>query len=90
MLLNGQVEYNEVQFYFLLFLANSPNKSPIAYMFILVYFYPIQELLNESPDTLWACHYINDRDLHVVKLFRIMTYVSMQPLPLLLNDPSEL
>jgi hypothetical protein len=90
MLLNGQVEYGEVQFYFLLFSPNSPDESPTAYALVSMYSCPSQELLNESSDTLWACHYTGDGDLHIVELSRILACVSMQPLPPLPNDPPGL
>ena len=90
MLLNGQVEYGEVQFYFLLFSPNSPDKLPTAYALVSMYSCPIQELLNESSDTLWACHYTGNGDLCIVELSRILACVSIQPLPLLPNDPPRL
>lgn len=89
MTLNGQTEYGEVQFYFLWFaaLADSPcNESPTPYALVSVYSHPIQELLNESSNTLWACQYIGDGDLQVVELSRIVACVSMQSLPPLPND----
>ena len=69
MLLNGQIEYGEVQFYFLLFSTESPDAShahPTAYALVSVYTRPIQELLDESSNTLWACQYTGNGDLRVV------------------------
>lgn len=90
MLLNGQTEYGEVQFYFLSFATDSSNESPTAYALVSVYSRPIQELLNESSNTLWACQHTGDGDLRVVELSKIVACVSMQPLPLLPNDPPGL
>ena len=42
---------------------------------------PIQELLVESSNTLWACRYCGNNDLRVVDLSCITACVSMQPLP---------
>ena len=90
MLLNGQIEYGEVQFYFLLFTTDSPDESPSAHALVSVYSRPIQELLDESSDTLWACQYTGHGDLQVVELSTIVACVSIQPLPPLPNDPPGL
>ena len=90
MLLNGRIEYGEVQFYFLLFATDSPDESPTAHALVSVYSHPIQELLNESSNTLWACQYTGHGDLRVVELSNIVACVSMQPLPPLPNDPPGL
>jgi hypothetical protein len=91
MTLNGQTEYGEVQFYFLLFAADSPDDGPpTPYALVSVYSRPIQELLDESSNTLWACQYTGDGDLRVVELSKIVACVSMQPLPPLPNDPPGL
>jgi hypothetical protein len=90
MLLNGQIEYGEVQFYFVQFTTDSPDEVPTAHALVSVYSRPVQELLDESSDTLWACHYMGDEGLRVVELATILACVSMQPLPPLPNDPSGL
>ena len=90
MLLNGQIEYGEVQFYFLLFATDSPDESPTAYALVSMYSRPIPELLTESFNTLWACHYTGDGDLRAVEVSTILACVSMQPLPPLPNDPPGL
>ena len=90
MILNEQIEYGEVQFCFLLFSSDNPNNTPIAYALVSLYFRPIEELLNKSSSTLWACHYTGNRDLRVVEVSSILACVSMQPLPPLLNDPPGL
>ena len=90
MLLNGQVEYGEVQFYFLLFATDHPDALPTAYALASMYSRPIQELLNKSSNTLWACQYSGDEDLHIVDISKIVACVSMQPLPPLPNDPPRL
>jgi hypothetical protein len=92
MVLNGQSEYGEVQFYFLVFVTDSPSQdeTPTAYALVSVYSRPIQALLTESSNTLWACEYRGVRDLRVVPLSSIVACVSIQPLPPLPNDPPGL
>lgn len=88
--LNGEIEYSEVQFYFLLFTTDSPDETPTAHALVSVYSRPVQELLDQSSNTLWACQYTGDEDLRVVELSRIVACVSMQPLPPLPNNPPGL
>jgi hypothetical protein len=90
MVLNGQKEYGEVQFYFLVFATDHPDETPTAYTLVSVYSRPIQALLTESSNTLWACEYGGVRDLRVVPLSTILACVSMQKLPPLPNDPPGL
>jgi hypothetical protein len=99
LLLNGQVEYGEVQFYFLSFAIdsdfgsptpNDSNKTLVAYALVSVYSRPMDGLLNESSGTLWACQYTGNGDLQVVEVSKIVSCVSMQPLPPLPNDPPGL
>ena len=83
MLLNGQIEYGKVQFYFLKFMTNGPasSETTIACALISVYSCPVQALLIESLNTLWACQYMGVDNLQVIPLSSILTYVSIQPLP---------
>jgi hypothetical protein len=93
MLLNRQIEYGEVQFYFLLFATEGPDAShapPTAHALVSVYTRPIQDLLDESSNTLWACQYTGNGDLRVVDISTIVACVSMQPLPPFPNDPPGL
>jgi len=90
MILNGQREYAEVQFYFLMFATDSPDATPTAHALVSVYSRPIQALLTESSNTLWACEYRGVHDLRVVPLSTIIACVSIQPLPPLPNDPPGL
>jgi len=89
MLLNRQIEYGEVQFYFLQFMASSPDDSETttAHALVLVYLRPVQGLLVKSSNTLWACQYTGVDDLQVVPLSSIVACVSIQPLPPLPDDP---
>jgi hypothetical protein len=91
MILNGQIEYGEVQFYFLVFATASPDDSetPTAHALVSVYSRPIQALLTESSNTLWACEH-GGNDLRVVLLSTIIACISVQPLPPLPNDPPGL
>jgi hypothetical protein len=90
MVLNGQIEYGEVQFYFLRFATDSPDETPTAHALVSVYSRPAQALLIESSNTLWACQYAGVDDLQVVSLSSIVACVSMQPLPPLPDDPPGL
>ncbi|KAH9069676.1 hypothetical protein EDB83DRAFT_2221930, partial [Lactarius deliciosus] len=84
--LNGQIEYAEVQFYFLHFTTDNPDNVPLPYALVSVYSRPVQEILLESSYTLWACRYRGDNDLRVIDLSSIMACISMQPLPPLPTD----
>jgi hypothetical protein len=88
-ILNGQIEYAEVQFYFLHFTTDYVNETPLSYALVSVYSRPIPELLAESSNTLWACRYRGDSNLRVVDLSSIIACVSMQRLPLLPTDAQE-
>jgi hypothetical protein len=90
MVLNRQTEYGEVQFFFLLFATDNPDELPTARALVSLYSRPIQELLDESSNTLWACQYTGNGGLRVVDVSTIVACVSMQPLPLLPNDPPGL
>jgi hypothetical protein len=46
-----------------------------------MYSRPIQELVVESSNTLWACRYHGNDNLRLIDLSCIMACVSMQPLP---------
>jgi hypothetical protein len=90
MLLNGEIRYGEVQFYFLVFATDNPDETPTAHALVSVYSLPIQALLVESSNTLWACQYTGDEGLQVVELSSIVACISMQPLPPLPGDPPDL
>ena len=84
-----QIEYAEVWFYFLSFTSNDLDEAPLSYAMVSVYLHPVQSLLIESSNTLWACRYRGDEDLRVVDLSRIISCVSMQPLPPVPTDSGE-
>ena len=91
MVLDGQIEYGEVQFYFFQFTTNGPGPdseatSSTAHALVSVYSRPVQALLTESSDTLWACQYTGVDNLRVVPLSSIVACVSVQPLPPLHDD----
>ena len=97
MVLNGQIEYGEVQFYFLHFTTNSlepldesDSERPTPHALILVYSHPVQALLVKSSNTLWACQYTGVDDLRVIPLSSIIACVSIQPLPPSPDDPPGL
>ena len=92
MVLNGQIEYGEVQFYFLRPTTNSPGDSetPAPHALVSIYSRPVHALLVESSNTLWACQYTGVDDLRVVPISSIVACVSVQPLPPLPDDPPGL
>ena len=92
MVLDGQIEYGEVQFYFFQFTTNDPpgEETTTAHALVSVYTHPLQALLIESSNTLWACQYTGVDDLRVVPLSSIDACVSVQPLPPLPDDPPGL
>ncbi|KAH9051261.1 hypothetical protein EDB87DRAFT_1551082, partial [Lactarius vividus] len=53
--------------------------APHPYALVSVYSPPVQELLVESSNTLWACRYRGSEDLRVVDLSNITACVLMQP-----------
>jgi len=83
MVLDGQIEYGEVQFYFLQFTTNGPanSETTTTHALISVYSHPVQALLVESSNTLWACQYTGVDDLQVVPLSSIVACISVQCLP---------
>jgi len=94
MVLNGQIEYGEVQFYFRQFATHGLDdlEPPLsqatvtAHALVSVYTRPVQALLVESSNTLWACQYTGADDLQIVPLSSIVACVSVQPLPPLPDD----
>ena len=87
--LNGHVEYAEIQFYFLHFTSDDPDEAPLPHALVSVYSRPVQEILVDSSNTLWACRYRGDDNLQVVDVSSIMACVSMQPLPPAPGDSGE-
>ncbi len=85
--LNGQIEYAEVQFYFLHFTSDNTDDPPLPYALVSMYSRPVEDILVESSNTLWACRYRGDDGLQVVNLSSITACVSMQPLPPVPTDP---
>ena len=73
-----------------MFATDSSDETPTAHALVSIYSRPIQALLTESSNTLWACEYRGVHDLQVVPLSTIVACISVQPLPPLLNDPPGL
>lgn len=88
--MRDKIEYAEVQFYFLHFATHDPDETPVPYAVVSVYSRPVQSILDESCDTLWACRYTGTGGLRVIKLSCILACVSIQPLPPLTTDPEGL
>jgi hypothetical protein len=79
MILNGQIEYGKVQFYFLQFTTDGADnlEMAIAHALVSVYSCPDPALLTKSSNTLWACHYMGVDNLQVVPLSSVVAYVSV-------------
>ena len=98
MVLNGQIEYGEVQFYFCQFTTHGLDdlEPPLSqatmtvHALVLVYTHPVQALLVKSSNTLWACQYTGADDLRIVPLSSIIACILVQPLPPLSDDPPGL
>ena len=92
MIINKQIEYGEVQFYFLQFTTNGPagEETTTAHALVSIYSCPIHALLIESSNALWACKYTGVDDLRIVPVLSIVACVSVQPLPPLPGDPPGL
>ena len=89
-LLRDEIEYAKVQFYFLHFATHDADETPMPYAVVSVYSHPVQSILDESCNTLWACRYTGTGGLRVIKLSCILACVSIQPLPPLTTDPEGL
>jgi len=86
-LLDGVVRFAEVQYYVsVLDEENVPQHRALVSLYGL----PNAELLESSFHTLRACEYRGQNGLIVIPLLSIMSVVSMQPLPRLVNDPENL
>jgi len=86
-LLDGVIRFAEVQYY--VSVLNEEN-VPQHCALVSLYGLPNEELLEASFNTLRACEYKGQNDLQVIPLSSIITVVSMQPLPCLINDPENL
>jgi hypothetical protein len=84
------MEYAEVQFYFLCFAGDSDSDELVPRALVSVYSRPVQHLLDDSCQTLWACKYSGVDDLRVVETSKIQSVVSVQPLPPLPGEPDNL
>lgn len=88
MYIDRKTGFAEVQFYFQFF-NNERELEPRA--LVSVYSPPNEDMLQESFQTLWACHYSGNNCLRIVQLSEIISVVSMQPLPRRdENDPINL
>lgn len=67
-------------------MTNEADEVPRPYALVSLYSRPIQELLVESSNTLWACRYHGDDNLRLIDISCIMACVSMQQLPQLTGD----
>jgi hypothetical protein len=76
--LNGNTEFAEVQFYFM---QENINGELVCYALVSLYGPPDADLLEDSYHTLWACAYLGNESLIVIKAESIISVVSMQPLP---------
>ena len=62
----------------------------VPYALVSMYGPPDEDMLEESYNTLYACHYQGTSDLKIIKASSILSVISMQPLPKLPGDPENL
>ncbi|KAJ3876695.1 hypothetical protein F5051DRAFT_331349, partial [Lentinula edodes] len=87
---DGVKTYAEVQYYFLYALDPEQPDKLTAYALVSLYSDPLNDLLVESHNELWACFYQGDSSLCVINTQNILSTVSMQPLPQIPGDPEGL
>lgn len=85
--INNHYNYAEVQFYFLKEVEETGALE--SYAVISQYSEPNQNLLQDSYNTLWVCSYLGDGNLKVIPTTRIVSVISMQPLPKRPEDGPE-
>ena len=78
MILRGQTEFVEVQYFFKLTLE--PGR-PSAFAMVSVYSRPDADLLQQSSNALWSCKYRGKEELVVIDVKSIMSVVAMVPHP---------
>jgi hypothetical protein len=61
-----------------------------TFVLVSVYGPPDQQMLDDSFHTLWACHYLGNTNLKIIKLEEIISVVSMQPYNQNQGDPDNL
>ncbi|KAF9526301.1 hypothetical protein CPB83DRAFT_870512 [Crepidotus variabilis] len=97
LIIDGTVEYGEIQFYFLddgrpsstsgssssgqSVKSKDPNEDSTPLALVLLYKRPDAEILRESLETLWACKRGSNEDYCIVSITSIISVVSIQPLP---------
>ncbi len=88
-MLDTGVEYGEVQFYF--GLPDPDNiERLLCHALVSLYGPPDPQMFTDSFHTLRACQYHGENNLCIVDIPKILSVVSMQPLPRLPNDPENL
>ncbi|KAJ3812864.1 hypothetical protein F5876DRAFT_74456 [Lentinula aff. lateritia] len=87
---DGVKTYAEVQYYFLYALDPEQPDKLTAYALVSLYSDPLNDLLVESHNELWACFYRGNFGLRVINTQNILSTVSMQPLPQIPGDPEGL
>lgn len=85
--INNELKYAEVQFYFL---YQVRDDYVVPYALISLYRLPEPRLLDESSGALFACKYNREVALQIVDARKIVSVVSMQPLPAFSNEFSDL
>ncbi|KAJ3917339.1 hypothetical protein F5877DRAFT_91280 [Lentinula edodes] len=87
---DGVKTYAEVQYYFLYALDPEQPDKLTAYALVSLYSDPLNDLLVESHNELWACFYQGDSSLCVINTQNILSTVLMQPLPQIPGNPEGL
>ncbi|KAK7445775.1 hypothetical protein VKT23_014771 [Stygiomarasmius scandens] len=73
--IDDDFRFAEVQFYVY------DSISETAYAVLKMYSKPDQAILVESIGTLQACEYLGSKEVKVIEVKKIISVVSMQPLP---------
>jgi hypothetical protein len=84
--INGQIEYGEVQFYFV---CENERSELSAFAVVSLFSRPDPRMLEDSYHTLWACKYQGLNALKVVSITSIRSIVSMQRLTPLPSEDSD-
>ena len=67
-------------------MEDEETEEHVPHTLVSLYSRPDQDMPEGSFHTLWACGYRGNVNLRVIKLFEIISVVSMQPLPRLPNE----
>ncbi|KAJ2911786.1 hypothetical protein MD484_g8629, partial [Candolleomyces efflorescens] len=93
LLIGGDVQIGEVQFFFLQVAGHDPvmgRETKIPKALVSLYAPRIEEIWEDSYKTLWVCTKPDQPVFQIVEVSSILACVSMQPMPSLPGDPENL